>query len=40
MVKAQKFIYARRFEGEPKPSDFDLQEEELPPVKDGGKCGC
>lgn len=37
MVKAKKFIYAKRFDGEPKLSDFELIEEELPSLKDGGK---
>lgn len=34
---AKKFVYIRRFVGEPKPSDFRLEEETLPPLKDGGK---
>lgn len=37
MVKAQKFIYNKRFVGEPKLTDFTLEEEELPALKDGGK---
>ena len=37
MVVAKKFIIAKHFEGEPKPSDLKLVEEELPPIKDGGK---
>lgn len=37
MVKAQKFIYNTRFVGEPKLSDFTLEEEELPDLNDGGK---
>lgn len=36
MVVAKKFIYAKRFVGEPKPSDFTLEEETLPALKDGG----
>lgn len=36
MVKAQKFIYNTRFVGEPKLSDFTLEEEELPDLNDGG----
>jgi prostaglandin reductase 1 len=35
MVKAKKFIYASAFKGEPKLSDFELVEEELPALKDG-----
>ncbi|XP_033221911.1 prostaglandin reductase 1-like [Belonocnema kinseyi] len=35
MVVAKKFIIAKHFEGEPKPSDLKLVEEELPPIKDG-----
>lgn len=38
MVKAQKFIYAKRFVGEPKTSDFQLVDEELPALKDNGEC--
>lgn len=37
MVKSKKFIYAKRFDGEPKISDFELIEEELPALQDGGK---
>ena len=37
MVIAKKFIIAKYFEGEPKPSDVSLVDEELPPIKDGGK---
>lgn len=37
MVRAKIFIYAKKFEGLPKVSDFELQEEELPNLKDGGK---
>ncbi|XP_046402075.1 prostaglandin reductase 1-like [Ischnura elegans] len=35
MVKTRRFITVKRFEGEPKPSDLKLVEEELPPLKDG-----
>jgi prostaglandin reductase 1 len=35
MVKARKWILLKHFEGLPKRSDLDLQEEELPPLKDG-----
>lgn len=37
MVKAKKFLYAKRFVGEPKPSDFELVEEELPALKENGE---
>lgn len=37
MVKAQRFVYAKRFVGEPKETDFTLETEELAPIKDGGK---
>lgn len=37
MVKAKKFVYARRFENAPKVDDFTLEEEELRPLEDGGK---
>jgi hypothetical protein len=37
MVKTKKFIFARRFVGEPKEDDFKIVEEELPPLKQGGK---
>jgi hypothetical protein len=37
MAKTKKFIFARRFVGEPKEDDFTLVEEELPPLKEGGK---
>ena len=37
MVKTKKFILAKRFVGEPKADDFTLVEEELPPLKEGGK---
>lgn len=37
MVKAKKFIYAKRFEGMPKLDDFILELENLPELKDGGK---
>jgi hypothetical protein len=37
MVKTKKFIFAKRFVGEPKADDFTLVEEELPPLKEGGK---
>jgi hypothetical protein len=37
MVKTKKYIFARRFVGEPKEDDFEVVEEELPPLKKGGK---
>lgn len=40
MVVAKKFIYANRFVGEPKLNDFNLEEETLPAIKDGGNIGC
>lgn len=36
MIVAKKFVIAKHFDGEPKPSDLTLVEEELPPIKDGG----
>ncbi|XP_055297767.1 prostaglandin reductase 1-like [Sitodiplosis mosellana] len=35
MVKAKKFIFAARFDGLPKVTDFRLEEETLPELKDG-----
>ncbi|KAG8225118.1 hypothetical protein J437_LFUL006141 [Ladona fulva] len=35
MVLNKKFIMHKRFEGEPKPSDFKLVEEKLPPISEG-----
>lgn len=35
-VVAKKYIYAERFVGEPKLSDFKLVEEELHPLKENG----
>jgi hypothetical protein len=37
MVKTKKFIFARSFVGEPKEDDFEVVEEELPPLQKGGK---
>jgi hypothetical protein len=37
MVKTKKFILAKYFVGEPKADDFTLVEEELPPLKEGGR---
>lgn len=36
-VTAKKYVFAERFVGEPKLSDFKLVEEELPPLKENGK---
>ncbi|KAK2577980.1 hypothetical protein KPH14_008414 [Odynerus spinipes] len=35
MVKAKKFVTVKHFQGEPKPSDLKLVEEELKPITDG-----
>lgn len=35
MVKAQKFIYVKEFDGEPNASNFELVDEELPEIQDG-----
>ncbi|XP_015123536.1 prostaglandin reductase 1 [Diachasma alloeum] len=32
---AKKWVVVKHFEGEPKPSDLKIVEEELPPIKDG-----
>lgn len=37
MVKARKYILAKHFDGFPKKEDFQIVEEELQPLKDGGK---
>ena len=34
MVKGRKWVLKRHFEGNPKPEDFDLVEEELPALKE------
>lgn len=36
MVRAKKFIFAKRFKGLPKVTDFRLEEETLPALKNGG----
>ena len=36
-IQAKKFVYAEKFEGLPKITDFQLEEETLPELKDGGK---
>lgn len=38
MVKARKFIIVDHFKDWPKESDLKIVEEDLAPVKDGGKC--
>lgn len=38
MVKAQRFVYANKYVGEAKETDFALVTEELGDLKDGGKC--
>lgn len=37
MVVAKKYVLVKRSEGFPKPSDFKLVEEQLPPLKENGK---
>ncbi|KAL1132042.1 hypothetical protein AAG570_011650 [Ranatra chinensis] len=34
-MKGKRFVFAKHFDGVPKKSDFELVEEEVPPVKDG-----
>lgn len=36
-IRAQKYILTKYFVGEPKKSDFEIVEEELPELKDGGQ---
>lgn len=36
MSKAKKFVYAKRFVGLPKLTDFQLEEEDLPELRHGG----
>ncbi|KAL0849968.1 hypothetical protein ABMA28_011887 [Loxostege sticticalis] len=35
MVKARKYVVKKHFQGVPKKEDFELVEQELPPLKDG-----
>ncbi|XP_001602859.1 prostaglandin reductase 1-like [Nasonia vitripennis] len=35
MVRAKKYVFRKYFLGEPKASDFSLEEEDLPDIKDG-----
>lgn len=37
MVKAKKFIYKTPFQGEPKVTDFELVEEDLPDLQQNGE---
>lgn len=37
MVLAKKYVVLSPFKGEPKKSDFKVEEEELPDLQDGGK---
>lgn len=34
-MKAKKFVYVKEFSGEPTLANIELQEEELPAIKDG-----
>ena len=36
-VKARKYVVRSQFAGTPKREDLEIVEEELPPLKDGGK---
>lgn len=36
MVVAKKFCLVKHFENDPKESDFKLEEETIPPIKEGG----
>jgi len=38
MVKAKVFLLAHHFDGAPKTDNFQLTEEEIPELKDGGLC--
>lgn len=37
MVRAKKLIYAKQFEGMPKLTDFRIEAEDLPELKDGNQ---
>ena len=37
MVKCRKWVLRSHFSGLPKREDLEIVEEELPPLKDGGK---
>lgn len=36
MVRTKKLIYAKQFESLPKLTDFRIDDEDLPELKDGG----
>lgn len=36
-IQAQKYVLTKQFQGEPKKSDFQIVEETLPDLQDGGK---
>lgn len=36
-IQAQKYVLTKQFQGEPKKSDFQIVEEILPDLQDGGK---
>lgn len=40
VLRGQKYVLTKYFQGEPKKSDFKIVEEELPELKDGGKNLC
>lgn len=37
MVRARKYVVVSPFKGEPKKSDFSIEEEELPSLRDDGE---
>ena len=37
MVKGKKFVLGNKLKGVPQESNFKLEEEELPALKDGGR---
>lgn len=39
MVKAEVFLFSKPFDGPPEEENFKLVEENLPPLKNGGKLG-
>ena len=36
MVVTKYWVMAKKYHGAPKPSDFELKQDELPQIKDGG----
>lgn len=36
-IRAQKYVLTKYFQGEPKKSDFNVVEEEIRDLKDGGE---